>query len=157
MVHTSAGRRDKKVQVLGAEVLLRKPCHSLQCVDKCVNRDPTFLRLFLVDPVRTNESRGSEKIKEQKQGRCVNHKEIVTYFTCLKRYSRISLVVRGLRIHCCHCYGSGDFCGSGSIPGPETSACCNCGQTHKKKHSKLYDQKCSIFTIYLCYFLSILL
>lgn len=136
MVHTSAGRRDKKVQVLGAEVLLRKPCHSLQCVDKCVNRDPTFLRLFLVDPVRTNESRGSEKIKEQKQGRCVNHKEIVTYFTCLKRYSRISLVVRGLRIHCCHCYGSGDFCGSGSIPGPETSACCNCGQTHKKKAFK---------------------
>lgn len=119
MVHTSAGRRDKKVQVLGAEVLLRKPCHSLQCVDKCVNRDPTFLRLFLVDPVRTNESRGSEKIKEQKQGRCVNHKEIVTYFTCLKRYSRISLVVRGLRIHCCHCYGCGYYHGTSLIPCPE--------------------------------------
>ena len=33
-----------------------------------------------------------------------------------------------LRIQCCHCYGSGYCCGTGSMPGPGTSACHKCNQ-----------------------------
>ena len=42
-----------------------------------------------------------------------------------------------LRIWCCHSSGSGCCCGMGSIHGPGTSACHDCGKTTKtKKHPK---------------------
>ena len=39
--------------------------------------------------------------------------------------------LQALRIQCCHCCGSGHYCGTGSIPGPGTSTCC--GRSHRKK------------------------
>ena len=38
----------------------------------------------------------------------------------------ILLWLRGLRIWCCHCCGSGCHCGAGSIPSPGISTCCWC-------------------------------
>ena len=47
----------------------------------------------------------------------------------------------GLKMQHCHCCGSGQFCGAGSIPGPGTSACCRCGQKKKKKKKRERERK----------------
>ena len=47
--------------------------------------------------------------------------------------SRVPLLLRGLRIQCFHCCGSDYSCGTGLIPGPETSACHRCGKERKKE------------------------
>ena len=49
----------------------------------------------------------------------------------LKAHARVPLWFSSLRIWWCHCYGSGHYCGPGSIPGPGTSTCCKHGQINK--------------------------
>ena len=41
-----------------------------------------------------------------------------------------------LRIQRCHCCGTDPCCGTGSIPGPETSACHRCSKKKKKTKEK---------------------
>lgn len=41
--------------------------------------------------------------------------------------------LRGLRVRCCH------YCGSGSLPGPGTSACDGRGQKKKKKNGDTHS------------------
>ena len=43
-----------------------------------------------------------------------------------------------LKIRHCHCGASGRCCGGGSLPGPQTSACCGCSQTKKRKEMKCW-------------------
>lgn len=38
-----------------------------------------------------------------------------------------------LKVPCCHCFGSGCYCGLGSDPGLSTSTCCGHGQKHREK------------------------
>ena len=47
-----------------------------------------------------------------------------------KKIVGVLLWISRLRIWCCHCCGSGGWCGAGSVPSPKTSACCGC--SHKK-------------------------
>ena len=47
-----------------------------------------------------------------------------------KSFQRSSLVAQWLRIQCCHCYGMS------SVPGTETSACCQCRQKNKKEKKR---------------------
>jgi len=44
--------------------------------------------------------------------------------------------LRGLRIQCCHCCGSGYCCGTGSVPGPGISACHRCGIKNKRERER---------------------
>ena len=51
-----------------------------------------------------------------------------------KPHGRSSPVTQRLRIRHCHCCGSWCCCGTGSIPGPGTSACHGYGPQKKKRH-----------------------
>ena len=50
---------------------------------------------------------------------------------------RVPLWLSSLRMWRCHCSGSGHCCGTDSIPGLETSACCGCSQNKTKQKNKM--------------------
>ena len=52
-----------------------------------------------------------------------------------KAYSGVPWWLSALRIWHCHCYGSGHYCGSGSIPGP---GICHRHSEKKKKKKRVY-------------------
>ena len=55
-----------------------------------------------------------------------------------------------LKIRHCRCYGSGHCCGTGSIPGPGTSACLRQGQ--KKKERKMRKDEVKMLLAFLSRF-----
>ena len=63
-----------------------------------------------------------------------------------------SLVAHGLRTWCCHCSGLGCCCGTGLIPGPETSTCHEHSQTKQNTKCRCLDCFNGIYEKVLHYF-----
>ena len=65
--------------------------------------------------------RGGQKKKKRKEKK---------KYLLMLRVTGVPWWLRRLRIWGCHCSGLGHSCGTGLIPGPGTSACCEHGQKY---------------------------
>ena len=59
----------------------------------------------------------------------------------IQRRRRAPWWLSGLRMWHCHCYGLGHCCGTGSVPGLDTSACHQCSTKTKKGRHKPTTKK----------------
>ena len=86
----------------------------------------------LLWPLHQPQLGGERRLKWPTQAQFTTNSQTFHEFTTIKHRWGLLWWLCGLRIHYCHCCGSGHCCGTGSIPDLGISMCHWCGQKIKK-------------------------